>query len=761
MFCDRPKLRLLMRKLATFTAGFASAVFLAHYLVPSDRYLTAACICAGLLLIALFFRGQARQRVLLVTAAAVIGFCACAASFYLKEVPAQAFAGQTTEVTAIVAEYPDVEEDYCTATVKLTGDAPHVRVLAYGDFSEAKPGDTVRFTAQFKSSGERYGKPWDGYTADGVFLIAYLDGEAEITGRAKTAFMYYPQTAAKWAEQVISQLLPDSSGAFITALLLGDKSGLYEQTQTYCDLADAGILHVVAVSGMHVAFLLGFLRLIVRRRKTVSLIGIPLIWFFAFMAGATPSILRACFMQTMVLTAPLFDRRSDPITSLSAALLVLLTVNPDSCASVSLQLSFGAILGMILVTGKLNRAITSKLQHSGLHNYLIKLLRLLAATFSSSVGAMVFTVPLMALHFGYFALYSVFENILVFWAVSAAFILGALTAVFGAAWLPLGIPFAWCAALLSRFITGTAHFFADLPYSIICTQSNVFAWAIVSAYAFFTAWLIIRRRSKISAVFPACAAVCVFCGAIIFTEFSAINCGASVTAVNVGQGQSIVITDAGAAVAVDCGGRNTARNAGDITAMTLLSRGRRSLDILALTHFDLDHVNGVIRLMCRIDVENLVIPDVDCEVRDEIVSFAEKQGTKVYIISEDTTFTVAGLVLTVFGPISKAEPTLIFLASHENCDILITGDVDEEIEKRLLLGCELPDTEIFIVGHHGSKYSSCAELLAAARAETAIVSSGYNTYGHPATETLSRLKSAGMTVLRTDELGSITLDLEN
>ena len=750
-----------VRKLATFTAGFAAAVFLAHYFVPTSRYLTAACICAGLYLLSAFFLVHEKKRVLIITAAAAIGFAACAANLYFKQEPANAFAGQTADVEAVVTEYPDVYDDYCAVTVRLTGDAPHVRTLAYGDFSEVVPGDVVRFYAYFKYSAERYGKPWDGYTSDGVYLVAYSEGTAEIIGRSKTAFLYYPQTVAKNLAGVISQLLPDSSGAFIQALLLGDKTGLFEQPQIYCDLADAGILHVVAVSGMHVAFLLGFLRLILKRRQTVSLIGIPIIWFFAFMAGATPSILRACFMQTLVLIAPLFNRRSDSLTSLSAALLVLLVINPDSCASVSLQLSFGAMLGMILITGRLNRALLSRLRNTGLHSITVMPLRLITATLSSSVGAMVVTVPLMALHFGYFSLYSVLENILVFWAVSAAFILGALSAIFGFVWLPLGIPFSWCAAVLSRFIMGTAHFFADLPYSIICTQSNVFSWAIAAIYAFFIAWLLFRRHGKISAVYPACAAVCVLCGAIIFTEFSAANSGASVTAVNVGQGQSIVITDAGAAVVVDCGGRSTTRNAGDVTAMTLLSSGRRSIDILALTHFDLDHINGVIRLMCRINVDNLVMPDVDCGERDEIVSFAEKQGTEVYIISEDSTFTVGSLELTVFEPVSKTKPTLIFLASHQNCDILITGDVDEEIEKRLLLRCELPDTEIFIAGHHGSKHSNCAQLLAAARAETAIVSCGYNTYGHPAPETLSRLDAAGMTVLRTDELGSITLDLEN
>ena len=83
-----------------------------------------------------------------------------------------------------------------------------------------------------------------------------------------------------------------------------------------------------------------------------------------------------------------------------------------------------------------------------------------------------------------------------------------------------------------------------------------------------------------------------------------------------------------------------------------------------------------------------------------------------------------------------------------------------EAEKRFLLRYSLPDTDIYVAGHHGSKHASCAELLTAARAETAIISSGYNSYGHPAQETLERFRSAGMRILRTDTLGSITIELE-
>ncbi|MEG2815796.1 MAG: MBL fold metallo-hydrolase, partial [Oscillospiraceae bacterium] len=195
----------------------------------------------------------------------------------------------------------------------------------------------------------------------------------------------------------------------------------------------------------------------------------------------------------------------------------------------------------------------------------------------------------------------------------------------------------------------------------------------------------------------------------------------------------------------------------------LLSEGRKSIDVLALTHFDEDHVNGAVRLMSRIDVKALVVPPDagDAAIRDEIIEFAAEQGVKVYIISEDTRISAGEIELCVYAPVSRRDPTLMYLASVGDFDAFISGDADSEMERRLLMTHDtLPDTEVFVAGHHGSKYSSSAELLTALNAEYALVSNGYNTYGHPAAEVLERFEAAGMKILRTEKMGDVTILLE-
>jgi len=185
------------------------------------------------------------------------------------------------------------------------------------------------------------------------------------------------------------------------------------------------------------------------------------------------------------------------------------------------------------------------------------------------------------------------------------------------------------------------------------------------------------------------------------------------------------------------------------------------VDVLLLTHFDDDHVNGVTRLMSRIDDKRLVILDgsYDKAEREEILSLAAKLGVDVYIIQEDTTIEADELEIKAYTTFSQEEPTLIYLGCIEDFEALVSGDAGISQEQEFLAAEELPDAELFMAGYHGSKTSSSEELLDALNAEFAVVSCRYNTYGHPTKEALDRFRKAGMEIFRTDQLGDITFSI--
>ena len=188
--------------------------------------------------------------------------------------------------------------------------------------------------------------------------------------------------------------------------------------------------------------------------------------------------------------------------------------------------------------------------------------------------------------------------------------------------------------------------------------------------------------------------------------------------------------------------------------------------MLVLTHLHADHANGVSALMSRMDVRYLALP-ADAEDEDglvgEIISAALRSGTEIMYVSEDTDAAVGGISLRLYEPLGAGdlnERGIIVIASVGDYDMLVTGDVNVAVERLLVDSAALPDFELLVAGHHGSKYATSYELLDAARAETAIISVGYNNYGHPTREALWRLSAYGMTVFRTDQMGTVTLRID-
>jgi competence protein ComEC len=148
----------------------------------------------------------------------------------------------------------------------------------------------------------------------------------------------------------------------------------------------------------------------------------------------------------------------------------------------------------------------------------------------------------------------------------------------------------------------------------------------------------------------------------------------------------------------------------------------------------------------------------------DIARLAAAKGIRLITITRDTRFTCGETSLTLFAPLGsddENERGLSVLCTENGFDALITGDINMALENRLVASARLPDIELLIAGHHGSKHSTGDALLAAVTPEAAVISVGWNTYGHPAPETLQRLANAGIAVYRTDLNGSVTISARN
>lgn len=747
-----------------FAGAFALAVFAQNYLLSDAIPFLPGMLCLLLSFSCLLFHGKTRTRVLLACLGLAFGFLWSGCFELTFRAPAHALTEQTPSTyTLEVKEFPR-ETLYGAAFVvklRLSGAPdPDVYLYAGSEALELRPGDVLTATVKLSRSNFRRGENYDYYQSNGIYLIGNLQGSYTLLERPGQASpKYWPQVAAKALKDAIRALFPEDLAGFFTALLTGDKSSLPDGL--YAALRRSGAAHIVAVSGLHISFLSGIFSALIRRKNRFTVpLQILVLFFFAAMTGSSYSSLRAALMASTLLLAPLVGREDDRLTSLFTALLVLLILCPYSVASVSLQLSFATLLGIVLITEELHnrlRSILPSWEHP-LGKALHRVLAILAGALAASLGAMLFTLPLVAIHYHSVSLVALLTNLLMLWSVSAAFVLGLLTSLIGIALPSVGGILALLAAWPAKWVLCVVLGISRWPFASVSLLSGYLMLWFIVAYGIFLLWLF--AKGKVRPWLSGGAILLTLCVALLVQGYPTFTSKLTITVLDVGQGSSTLIYSKGHAVLVDCGGNKD--NAGDIAADQIQALGLSHLDALILTHYDSDHTNGVSELMARLAVSRVIVPDVtaDSTAREQILGLSETNNCDVELLyRNDIVLDCGEAKLSVFMPMGSTANNLAglsVLCSAGDFDLLITGDMDMVTERRLIKYKNLPDIELLVVGHHGSKNATSEELLFSVKPEMAVISVGYNTYGHPTDQTLARLALAGCEIYRTDWMGSIT-----
>lgn len=753
-----------MRKLCWWASSCSAAIFLAVYFLPEDWLLPAGIFCALCFVLSLSFRGKGRLKVTLTAFGLAVGLLWTGCYGILFLTPAHLLAEQEMgEYTLTVRDFPK-ETDWGSsflAQIHLEGAAdPKVQVYADYDALKLQPGDVVKIELKLSPSNYSRGEVIDYYRSRGIYLLGYAQDEADLLRRPEwISPSYWPQWSAKLLKDSIAQVFPDDISGFLTALTTGDKSFL--PVGMYSAFQRSGLAHVIAVSGLHIGFLAGQVTILLGKRKRLSLgVGMALVLFYAALAGNTPSALRASFMMGFLLLAPLVGRENDKPTTLSSVLLMLLLPCPYAAASTSLQLSFAAVAGIYLLTGPLYSRWLQAIPKwdKPLGKLTGEILKFAAGTFSTTLGALLFTAPLAAIYYHSVSLAGPLANLFTLWIIAILFLGGLLSALLGLFSFSVGSAVAGIMAWAARWAVWVAESISHWPFASVSLLSGyLIAWFVIG-YIIVLLWIF--SREKMRPVIPISALILTLCAALLTNAWPAVTGTLTVSVLDVGQGASTLFYSKGHAVLVDCGG-NSADDSGDIAADYLQSLGTSRLDALILTHYHADHADGVAELLSRIEVSMLIVPDVTPEdlLRKEVLSLAERYGCKVELLSEDAHITFGSASLEIYAPLGNGgtnEEGLSVLCSAGDFDVLLTGDMNDIVERRLIKYKHLPDIELLIVGHHGSKSSASEELLLAVAPEVAVISVGYNTYGHPALETLERLGAAGCSIYRTDLMGTVT-----
>ena len=763
-----------MRILLRFSCGFAGGCLLCVYVLTGVWPLAAAA--AALIAFGLCQRrsGRGFRTARLVSLGLAFACLWCWGYRVLRIEPAFASAGSRTSGWAEVCAYshPGTWSEQTEAWVDADGGPVKAVLYLNGVDERLRPGDVVIGSLDLRPSNRSYdGSELLYYQSKGILLSG--SGKVERILRAdRLPLRYAPLWLGEQVRRLLDRSVPADAASFLKAVLTGDRSSLSFAQER--DLTVAGLSHVVAVSGMHVSLLVGLLYLLMghARRRSAAL-GIPLILLFMLMTGLSPSVVRAGVMLCLLLLAPLLGRENDPPTALAAAALLILLQNPATVANVGFQLSFLCVAGLLLFTGPLYNHLRTRKPFAALTTHAERdtrlwrrvLHRLVRAVLTgalqvvcATVGAMSLTLPVLCLVYGSLPTYALLSNLLGLWAVSLCFGLGLGTVALAAVWPAAGQLLGSLAAWPVRILFVVCRWISRLPHPSLPASSAYTIAFLVFAYAVLLTVLLLRKRRYGTGLLLVLAALVLTVG---LQHLDAARGTWSAAVLDVGQGQCVCIRCGGRTAVVDCGGSDGDK-AGAHAVDYLRQQGVSAVDALILSHYDTDHIGGVPELLREIEVRTVYLPAVCLmpEKRRSIETEAAKSGAAVELVASDRCLRLGSGSLQLFAPTSAENDNaacVSVLFSIRDYDMLVTGDLDQAGEHRLLAAHDFPDIEAFVAGHHGAETSSGMELLKTLCPETVLISVGRNRYGHPSEGALSRFAAIGAEVLRTDECGDIEL----
>ncbi len=566
------------------------------------------------------------------------------------------------------------------------------------------------------------------------------------------------------AQEALSAGTPSASAALLRGFVLGQDDRI--EPPTVEEFKRSGLAHLLAVSGMNVVLLailasaLMALAGVSIRARLVAILA--LIAVYVFVTGAGPSIQRAGVMGAAGVAAALAGRPRSRWYVLLLAAAITLALNPRATGDVGWQLSFAAVVGILLFCAPLARLLAGPAPPTAR--------RALSEAAALTISATLATAPLISLQFGVVSLVSLPANLVAVVAEAPVMWLGMLAAAAGQlSWVPVE-PITWLAGLLAAYIAQVAAWFARPGWAQVEVAAIDGAAALAATYALLATglglamrWLARRRGLHAGAARVrrrvALLVAIAFTATTIAVVASRLQAPASrdpglrVTVLDVGQGDAILLEPRdGDPVLVDAG--PAAADAG----AQLRAHGVDRLAALFVTHADADHDGGAAGVIGAVDVGHLLYGRTSRATRGVARAAAvpaERVGTGFGLRSGDLRLRV------LWPPLERpaaSEPNalaLVLLARWRGFRILLTGDAEAE-----LAPLHPGDVDVLKVAHHGSADTGLAALLAEATPELAVISVGAgNPYGHPAPSALAALERAGVPVARTDLEGELTISV--
>ena len=518
---------------------------------------------------------------------------------------------------------------------------------------------------------------------------------------------------------------------------------------------NSGLLHILAASGMNVAFIFSFFffflsALKVNYKVNISA-GIVMVIVYSLMTGLGASVVRATFMLVFVLIGKLIDRDAHSISLLAFVAFLMLLYNPMYINDVGFQLSFIVTFGLLIMTPFLMRGKN-------------KFVNWVIGTVSIPIIAQLWVMPIQIFYFNNISLYSVFANIMSVPILSVISFGGFVSSLIATITPPFICRcFDFVLNPMLTLLVNISDFWGKLPNAAIqTTHPSVFQIILYYAVLLLITALM-DKNIRENYLKPIKLALPVLMLVLCLSQISFPNHNLEITAFDVGNADAFLIkTPDNKYLMIDTaksgynGGKSQAKM---LILKYLMDRGIKNIDTIIVTHFDNDHCGGAVDLMEGVSVKNLYVNSLnhDSNAAKQIYKRANLRGVKLILAENNqTVIDKDGLVIRNYicnePGVGDNESSVLTLLHYKNFSMLFTGD--SGVDTFMKLKNFLPQNiTVLKVGHHGANGVVNKEMLEYLNPKYALISTGINKFGHPTIYTVAILRDR--TILRTDINNSI------
>ncbi len=663
------------------------------------------------------------------------------------------------EMVTIISDIQEKEyKKVCTAKIVRNNKKILINIKMSQDIPSIKYGDSLYIEGEFKQPEEA--RNYKGYNYKQYLKTKKIIGTVELekVKILKSSNGSFIHNIQKYIRDTINGTLTDEEGNLLLAILLGDKDKLSEDIQE--SFKTSNLSHMLAVSGAHVSYIILGLTYVLQN----SIIGkkngkiVCIIFLLAFMAitNFTPSVTRACIMAILTLFSSIIYRKSDVYTNISVAALITLIFNPYSLLDLGFQLSYGGTIGIIIFI----KRIQEKKSNSKVINY-IKQMALV------SIYANIIIIPIMMYHFNTVSFTFIISNIMASPILGIIVITGFLFIIASITVKPLTRLIAIFIKPILSILIKISQICSKLPFSNILVVTP-YMFNVISYYAIILYCIKSKKNNKCKIII-CLLIVLILINFIIYIFPQKLR----IFFIDVGQGDStLIITPDIKTVLVDGGGSDSFDVGEKVLLPYLLDRRILKVDYVLISHFDTDHCGGILTIMEKVKVKNIIISEQaehsenyerfkKLMIHKKIRLIEVKKGDKIKI-GRYSEFKILFPTSRLLSENPLNNNSIVAQFNYNNFKMLFTGDI-EKLAEQQILKTEKAEirADILKVAHHGSKTSSIPEFIKAVRPKIALIGVGKNnTFGHPNQQTIKNLENIKCRIYRTDLQGEIIIKID-